>query len=204
MSSRVIGREELGQVRPWVFGRLAPAGVAPAPRADDGRAAVEEAVRAGYAEGRAKAEREVRAAAAVSLQRLAGAADAADAAVQELVGEMAGSLVDLAFSIARQVLCAELKTRPEAVLAVIREAIGELPISARHVQLLLHPGDAAVVRDTMEGELKRIDGQIVEDAAITPGGCRLRLQGGETDASIETRWRAVADALGRNHELRID
>ena len=38
--------------------------------------------------------------------------------------------------------------------------------------------------------------QIIEDNTITPGGCQLLAGASEVDASIETRWKRVLEAIG--------
>ena len=42
--------------------------------------------------------------------------------------------------------------------------------------------------------------RIIEDGNITAGGCRVEAGASEVDATLETRWRRVLDAIGTSGE----
>jgi len=106
-------------------------------------------------------------------------------------------LARLAMLVARQLVRRELKTEPEEVIGVVREALGALPVAARNVRLMLHPEDAALVRKAMPAGQGEQQMQIVEDPLQTRGGCRVLTDSSQIDASVEARLNAViAHVLG--------
>src|SRR5258706_1238057 len=63
-----------------------------------------------------------------------------------LDAEVEDQLTALAASIARAVVRRELATQPEAIIALVRDTVKSLPLSAREIRVHLHPDDAAIVR----------------------------------------------------------
>lgn len=148
----------------------------------------EDGFRAGYAAG----ESAVRAA----VERLARVAAAAE---QGLGGQdhlIAEGLLELALSIARQIVRTDIKVKREHVLKVVREAMDCLPQSTTRAQLLVHPSDVDLVRSHVGEELAFGSWPIVEDHRIEPGGCRIISPTCEIDATLATRWKRVVASLG--------
>lgn len=145
---------------------------------------------AGYAEGHKKSLAE--------LERLKQLMAALDEALEQFDQQMGRDMLDLALALAKQIMRSALKFRPEAVLPVIREAINSLPQPIQHPQLILHPEDAALVRPMMEEELSHLHCRIVEDSHVERGGCRVKTDASEVDASLQGRWLKAIAALGRD------
>lgn len=120
-----------------------------------------------------------------------------DKPLEELDDSVEQQLAQLAMLVARQLVRRELKTDPEQVVGIVREALALLPVAARDVQLALNPEDAGIVRDALslhEGEQAI---RIVEDPVQSRGGCRVLTRTSQIDASIETRLNSViAGVLG--------
>lgn len=115
----------------------------------------------------------------------------------ELDQRVEQELVTLAMAVARQLVRRELKTDPGQIVAVVREALGALPIASQNVRLHLHPEDAALVR----AALSLTDGEhawrIIEDGLQNRGGCQLVTDTSRIDAGVETRLAAIiATVLG--------
>lgn len=199
MSSNIIPKEKLSAYQRWELDSLderAQAEVAPAvalPTAEQieniHQQAYREGFAAGYQEGRGKADGE--------LSRLVQLMSALDGALGRLDEELPQSLLTLALDIAKQMLREALRIRPELVLPVIREAVNSLPQANQHPHLRLHPDDAALVRSLMGDELNHFHWKIIEDGRVERGGCRVETANSEVDASMETRWKRVLAALGR-------
>ncbi|WP_374429132.1 FliH/SctL family protein [Ideonella dechloratans] len=109
-----------------------------------------------------------------------------------LEARLAQTLVESAVTLARQVVRSELQQRPEAVVQVAQEAMAAVVLSARHLRLRLNPEDAALVAEGAADALKAREVQLVPDADIQRGGCRVESDLGQVDASIETRWAHAA------------
>jgi flagellar assembly protein FliH len=109
---------------------------------------------------------------------------------------VAEQILGVALEVAAQVLRGTINTRPELLLPVIREAISALPLHHAHVVLRMHPADSVVIREQIGEQLSQSGTQIIDDPAISPGGCHLSAGASEVDATIETRWKRVLESIG--------
>ncbi len=110
--------------------------------------------------------------------------------------QMAQSLAATAVLLARQVVRSELATRPELVAAVAAEALDTLLISARHIDVRVHPEDHALIAQGAGDALAARGARLFADAAVSRGGCVVESDVGVIDAGIENRWQRAAEALG--------
>lgn len=147
----------------------------------------------GLAEGRAAGLAAVQAQAA-QLQALARTLPAA---LQLAQGSVADDLLALALDIARQVLGQALAAQPQAILAVVHELLQAEPSLCGAPLLLLHPDDAALVRELLADDLQASGWRVRHDAQIERGGCRVTAHNGERDATVQARWERVSAALAR-------
>lgn len=148
----------------------------------------EQGYSAGYAEGIAEAK-------AVAAQ-----IDAVLNSLQQAVGgidqHIADRLLAVAIEIASQVLRQSLRVKPELLLPVVREAVAALHPNFGHPALLAHPDDAALIREHLGEHLAHNNWRIIEDPALTRGGCRVEVGSSEVDATLESRWKRVIEAIG--------
>lgn len=105
--------------------------------------------------------------------------------------EVDASLVDLTIAIARQLIRREIKASPGEIVAVAREAMRTLPLSSRNIRLHLHPEDAALVTEAMGRPMQQGAWEIVEDPALTRGGCEVETDDSRVDATVERRLAQV-------------
>jgi len=117
--------------------------------------------------------------------------------LEELDAAVEQELALLALTIGRHLLRRELKSDPAQIIAIIRESVGRLPAAARDIRVLLHPEDAAVVRERLPPAAMERAWSIIEDPALSRGGCLVRTDTSQIDARLESRVNAiVAAALG--------
>lgn len=155
----------------------------------------------GHAEGHAQGLREGFAAGeAESREQLAQRAEALartiaslDAALGSLDQHVADELLALAVEIARK-MCMHSIDRPDNLIALVQDTLQQIP--QRHLQIHLHPQDAAHVRARLLEGLEDAQHRIVEDDTLTPGGCILTGDGTHLDATVQTRWRRILGELG--------
>jgi flagellar assembly protein FliH len=152
----------------------------------------------GYEDGVAAGRREIDAQLAKLRARLAQL-DAVMSSLarpfEDLDKEVEEQLTLLALTVGKQMVRRELKTDPAQVIGVIRECVGRLPVAARDVRVKLHPQDAAVVRElltTTPGTERAWN--IVEDPALTRGGCIVVTDSSHIDARLDSRLNAVVAA----------
>lgn len=96
-------------------------------------------------------------------------------------------LAKLSLTISRQLLRREIKTEPGEVVAVVREALTILAANSNQAKVYLHPEDAALVRSALMVAENDASWSVVEDPALTRGGCRVSTEVSYIDASIEAR-----------------
>lgn len=110
--------------------------------------------------------------------------------------QVANALLDLAMETARQVVRSTIQQQPEIILPVIREAITALPLHHGTITLHLHPDDATLIREHLGDQLANNGWHLIEDADIEAGGCQLKAGASEVDATLQTRWQRVLEAIG--------
>lgn len=208
--SRIISKEELTAYQRWELGvfeqdrqggdetQEAEANVEEVrlPTAEDVERIHQEAWQEGYqlglAEGRQTGE-------AFSRQ--------AEALFQSLGQEklqqdeaLAAEVLQLAIAIARQVVDSALQVNPQLMLKTVQQALAQLPSLSGHPKLVVHPQDAAIVRDWLAHEHGHLNWRVVEDVTMSPGGFRIESGQGELESSLPTRWQEVVAALGADPE----
>jgi flagellar assembly protein FliH len=160
--------------------------------------AYQEGYQAGYEEGRQEGLRAGLEAALAEAQRIAALGDNIEAALASVDQAVADQLLALALETAKQVLRTTLAVRPEALIPVVREAIAALPLHHGHVALHINPADGEMVREHLGEHFLQSGWRIIEDREVTAGGCLIQAGSSEVDATLETRWKRVLEAIGAN------
>lgn len=111
---------------------------------------------------------------------------------------IADQLLELALHLARGMLKTALQVKPELVLPVVRDAVAYLPVLQQPAQLILHPADAALVREAMGEELDKAGWRLVEDGQLERGGCKVDTATNQIDAQAGARWQRLSQALGKD------
>ncbi len=104
-------------------------------------------------------------------------------------------LVNLAVSIAKQIVRRELKTDPEQIVAVVKESLLFLPSSAENVRVYLNPDDAELVRKIMPVNASERKWTIMDDPVLSRGSCKVETDSTVVDASFESRIASIAAAI---------
>lgn len=146
----------------------------------------------GYAAGHAKGLAEARAQGRERLARLDAICLQAARPLAALDAAVEQELAQLALVVARRVIAHELAIRPEAIGQIVREAVAALPAASRDLRVRLHPDDLVLLREL---EAAEPHWQLVADPALARGGCLLESASSRLDASVETRWAAMIDAV---------
>lgn len=206
MVSKVISGEQAGISR-WSIPDVDDPKAAP--RAGGGRsvqelealqqAAYEEAFEQGREAGRQAGYeaglREGRKAARRDVERFAAVLGALADPVSQLDESVEAQLVEMVFQVAQQVIRREIQTQPGEVIAVIRESIGLLPMSARDITVRLHPEDAALLREVWGEEAHDGGWKLIEDPGVTRGGCIVQTPSSRIDATLERRIAALCTGM---------
>ena len=151
---------------------------------------------AGLEEGKAEAEKQCEELVRNATQTMELLVKNVESSIAELDQSVANQLLQLALEIARQLTAGIIKADTDILLPIIKESIATLPMHHAHVTIHLNPADAALVRTGLGEQTPQNSLQIHETKDISPGGCRLTSGTSEVDATIETRWSRVLEAIG--------
>jgi flagellar assembly protein FliH len=134
----------------------------------------------------------------VSLEKALSAVSRPLGRVDEQVHEQ---IVHLAMAVARGLVRRELRVDPSQVIGIVRETVALLPAAARGVRVVLHPEDAALVRERLAAPHADQAWSITEDPVLSRGDCRVYADYAQIDARLESRLNAViASLLGDDRE----
>jgi flagellar assembly protein FliH len=155
---------------------------------------------AGFAQGRSEAQEAGRAETKREVANLRRLADSFGSEIAAASDNISQDVLALALDLAKAMLKTSLAIKPDLVLPVVAEAIRYIPNLQQPALLLLHPQDAALVRERMGDELSKAGWRIAEDPQLARGGCRVETNSNQIDAAIETRWQRISEALGRQSD----
>ena len=149
---------------------------------------------AGRAEGKAEHDQAI-ARANAQVARLEQVFGSLSRPLQDVDAQVESELVNLALTVARQLVRRELRIDPAQVIAIIRETVALLPAATRDIRVHLHPEDAAVVRERLAATTAERAWSIIEDPVMTRGGCRVTTDTAQIDARLETRINEVITTI---------
>ena len=199
MSNALASKQHLTAYQRWELNSFDEpkrvTGAATLPTADQLERLHQQAHEEGYAAGYREGSDRVAAEASRLQQIVAALTEESLRFDQHLADELLG----LAVAISRQVLRHALKLRPELILAITEEVLGQLPLSHQRAHLILHPEDAKLVRANLGERIRQSGWEIIENAQTSRGGCRVETAECEIDATLERRWERVASAIGHEH-----
>ncbi|MDP3824025.1 MAG: flagellar assembly protein FliH [Burkholderiales bacterium] len=212
--ARFIPREELSSFAAWNPGAI---GGGPEPSASTARAAAEpprqdpaellaaqlraarqSGYQDGYRDGLVALEGFKQSFASQTTAQIGLLVQSLSAGMNGLQQDMARTLAICATHLARQIVRTELATEPARIAMVAHEALDTLLLSAQHITLRVHPDDHALVAQGAAEVLAARGARLLSDVSMTRGGCLVESDIGVIDASIETRWRRAAAALGND------
>lgn len=202
MSDRIIPREQAQRARKLDLGDIA-AGRSPiGPRRAGGEQDAspadierlrEQAYREGVEAGRHEAGAQQR-------DELRALIQGVNELLESVEQRLATEVLSISLELAKLIVRAGVRVKPELVLPVVQDAIASLPGAGEPVTLLLNPADAALLRELARDDraLSALPWKILEDPHIERGGCKLETPSTEVDGTLETRWRRVIANLGRD------
>jgi flagellar assembly protein FliH len=152
----------------------------------------------GYADGVAAGQAEIAAKTAqldARIQRLETVLQLLARPLEQLDDEVQKQLSTLALAVGKQIARRELKADPAQIIAIIREAVARLPAAARDIRVHLHPEDAAIVRERLSTPGNDRAWSVVEDPALSQGGCLVRTDTSQIDARLDSRVNAIVSSI---------
>lgn len=120
----------------------------------------------------------------------------AEAQLADSEQTIARGVLELACELARQVVRHELTSNPNALLPVIREALGILISDSKSALVRLHPLDLDMLQETLRQEFPGLQLSLLADSSVTRGGCLVESAGTVVDGTVEKRWSRAVARLG--------
>ncbi|MES9940144.1 MAG: flagellar assembly protein FliH [Candidatus Thiodiazotropha sp. 6PLUC2] len=115
--------------------------------------------------------------------------------LRNLDNQVEKELLALVIAIVKQLVRREVKSDPNLIVGVVREALSVLPVSSRNVRLLLHPEDAELIREVYALGDAEVGWDLIEDPVINRGGCRVVTDTSQVDATLESRLASLIAPL---------
>ncbi|MEW8507025.1 MAG: flagellar assembly protein FliH [Candidatus Thiodiazotropha sp.] len=107
--------------------------------------------------------------------------------LKDLDNQVEKELLSLVIAIVKQLLRREVKSDPNLIVGVVREALSVLPVSSNNVRLLLHPEDAELIREVYALGENEVGWNLIEDPVINRGGCKVVTDTSQIDGTLESR-----------------
>jgi flagellar assembly protein FliH len=188
---------EFGQ-GPAVAKKESKAPTVPAAQSDP--ALLEQARQEGYQQGLEVGRGEALAQAEAERAQLRQLIAALNQLIRDFEHALASDVLSMSLELSKLIVRTAIRVNPEIVMSVIREASASLAGLDEQTTIHLHPADAALLRSVSaeDAGLSQLPWRIVDDPQMERGGCRLETATTEVDASLETRWRRIIAALGRD------
>jgi flagellar assembly protein FliH len=115
--------------------------------------------------------------------------------LRDLDNQVERELLGLVIAIVKQLVRREVKSDPNLIVGVVREALSVLPVSSRNVRLMLHPEDAELIRNVYALGDSEMGWNLIEDPVINRGGCRVVTDTSQVDATLESRLASLIAPL---------
>lgn len=152
----------------------------------------------GYAAGIEQALAEHQEKLLAATEALAAARQQFDEATAALQSAVLPDCVELALSVARRITKRQAQIDPQVLAANLEQAI-KMVIGCTRLRITFHPED----RGTIMQVLERLSfsfpaaqsADVVEDASIARGGCRLQTEHGSVDADIDSQLDRLIEQL---------
>jgi flagellar assembly protein FliH len=193
-------REALERVtysEPSDNGSVDPAEVLAQARAEaehQGRAAYEQGLKRGMADG----EQKFRESVAQSAGILRAAAGRIEEAHRQFLDEIEPQLVKLATSIASKIIDRETRISDDVIKRTVRAAL-EKTLGEEHVTVRVNPGDLEVLKTYRAELLQEFDGlsriDLVPDESIDAGGCIAQTQSLRIDGRLNSQLEKILNEL---------
>jgi flagellar assembly protein FliH len=157
------------------------------------------AYKKGYSAGYAQAQQDSQGLLNARVTQLAPLLLSVQQEIASLQTDNARRVLDLAMTLAEQIVRADVKTNTAPLEEVIIESMMLIAESVSRIQVHVHPADADAVRQEVVREEPRII--VIEDEGIAQGGCRIVTTQGDIDATLKRRINAARIALGLEPSL---
>jgi len=119
--------------------------------------------------------------------------------------EAESQLLELTFSLAKEIIRHEVQCRPEIIRETLHAALSLVPQRTK-LTVTLNPADLGTIRDILPALEQRLDAaeaiELEENPAVARGGCMVATECGIVDGRLEEQWKGVKERLRKILEAR--
>ena len=101
--------------------------------------------------------------------------------------ELAEYLAQLAGRIAKSLVRRELRTKPETLMALVRDTVSTLNSTEHEITVHLNPNNASVIREMIHDDSKDQTWRILDDPMISLNNCKVSCRNSVIDADLDQR-----------------
>ena len=141
----------------------------------------------GYAQGARQAQSELQ----QNMQTLGQLLDALSLPFAEQNQQVLDLLVSLAGKIARSLVKRELRTEPEAIMAIVRDTVGILNSAAPKINIYLNPADARLISQLTLNDAEKNRWELVDDPMVSAGDCKVGTGDSLVDGNLMSRINTI-------------
>jgi len=108
------------------------------------------------------------------------------------------SAIHVAAAIAARLIRRELSRDPQITVTLVREAL-ELAAGSAELKIRLNPGDHANLHGQVQSVVRELaplaEAELIADASVTAGGCRVETRFGVIDQQFESQLARIEEEL---------
>lgn len=175
----------------WETPRLGDFADTPKDEVQDLATLRKEAYAQGYTEGLEKGTLQAQAETNRKLEALEALLEAMAKPYEDINQQTLDSLAKLAGKIARCLVKRELRTEPEAIIALVRDTVGILNSSAEKINVHLNPADSVLIQSITRSTSEKSRWKLIDDPLIPRGDCRVTSRDSLVDGSLMSRINTV-------------
>jgi len=146
-------------------------------------AAHEEGLKQGYQAGKALGIEDMK----HRLATIDGFIDALSHPFNDQNLQLAEYIARLAGKIAQSLVRRELRTEPETIMALVRDAVAALNTSVQRIDIHLNPDNARIIREIIDVDSQEQNWNIIVDPLISRGDCKVSSEDALINADLQTR-----------------
>jgi flagellar assembly protein FliH len=128
------------------------------------------------------------------LRRLADTLAELGTARAEMIRQTERQIVELSLLVARKLVHREVRLDPEVLMAIVRASLERLGESAQ-VTVRLHPDEFEATEAARTATLAGSNVNVVADARVGRGGCRVESEMGMIDAGVDAQIQELTRSL---------
>lgn len=165
---------------------------------DEKEQEIEDARETGYDEGYDQGEEDAREEMAALVDQAGQILDEAKRERDAFLDEKTDTLIELAGSLAHEVLGEYVELNPDTIKHLVQDALEEIS-EIRDVTVVLNPDDAEIINEVKdqfrEDHPNLRDVTVTSDPKMERGGCRVRTNFGDIQGTLRDRIEHLGDAL---------